>query len=199
MEPPATLVETPAEAAGSGSADSAAIARSLVEPRAFDTVYRRHARAIFVYVAARVGPYHAEDVVAEVFAAAFTARRTFDQGATSARPWLYGIAVNKLHHHRAAEVRWLHQPQVAERDPEVEGEDRSDERLDAHAVVPELAAALAQLTAAERDVLVLHVFEGLTHREIAQALGIRRGTAKVRLHRGRERLRAALDEGGGER
>lgn len=197
MEPPATLTPPDIEAARSCGDDSAAIARSVLEPRAFDEVYRRHARAIFVYVAARVGPHHAEDVVAEVFAAAFTARTSFDPSATSARPWLYGIAVNKLLQHRAAEVRWLHQPQIADPDPADSGT-RSDERLDAHAVVPELAAALAQLSPAERDVLVLHVFEGLTHREIAEVLGIRRGAAKVRLHRGRERLRSVLDHHGGD-
>jgi len=194
MEPPTPIIHAPTESAGIVD-DATAIARSVADPRAFDEVYRQHVHAIFVYVAARVGPQYAEDVVADVFAAAFASRATFDRTATSARPWLYGIVANKLHQHRAAELRWLHQPQLKSGDDEEAGE-RSHARLDAHAVVPELAAALVQLTPAERDVLVLHVFEDLTHREIAQVLGIRRGTAKVRLHRGRERLRAALHKGG---
>lgn len=194
MEPQAPTLHAPAEPVGVVD-DATAIERSVADPRAFDEVYRRHVRAIFVYVAARVGPQYAEDVAADVFATAFARRGTFDLSATSARPWLYGIAVNKLHQHRAAEVRWLHQPNIDAGDVEDSG-DRAHDRADARAVVPELAAALAQLTPAERDVLVLHVFEGLTHREIAQVLGIRRGTAKVRLHRGCERLRAALHEGG---
>ena len=194
MEPPTPILQPTGESNITAD-DAATIAQSVAEPDAFDAVYRRHVRAIFVYVAARVGPQYAEDVVAEVFAAAFAGRTAFDQQATSARPWLYGIAVNKLHQHRAAEVRWLHQPQLGDGGSE-DADEQAHERLDAHAVVPELAAALAQLTPSERDVLVLHVFEGLTHREIAQTLGIRRGTAKVRLHRGRERLRAALHEGG---
>lgn len=197
MEPPTPILH-PAVETKTTFDDAAAIARSIDDAGVFDAVYRRHVRAIYVYVAARVGPHHAEDVVADVFTTAFAARATFDRSATSARPWLYGIATNKLHQHRAAEVRWLHQPHLGEADTE-DAAGQSDERLDAHAIAPELAAALVHLTPAERDVLVLHVFEGLTHRKIAQALGIRRGTAKVRLHRGRERLRAALDQGGNER
>lgn len=194
MDPSTPVIQPPA-AAETIIDDATAIVWSVSDPSAFDVIYRRHVRAIFVYVAARVGPQYAEDLVADVFVVAFANRARFRKHATSARPWLYGIAMNKLRQHRAAEIRWLHQPRFGERNPDDAG-DRSNERLDAHAVVPELAAALAQLTPAERDVLVLYVFEGLTHREIAKALGIRHGTAKVRLHRGRERLRAAIEQGG---
>jgi RNA polymerase sigma-70 factor (ECF subfamily) len=173
--------------------DAVALAQSVSTPDAFSVVYRRHVRAIHIFVAARLGPVQAEDVVADVFAAAFAARATFDKSATDARPWLYGIATNKLRQHRAAEARWLRQPHREEDVPDELGA-RSDERLDAHALAPELAAALACLTPAERDALVLFILEDLTHGEIAKALGIHRGTAKVRLHRGRKRLREALEQ-----
>jgi DNA-directed RNA polymerase specialized sigma24 family protein len=43
-------------------------------------------------------------------------------------------------------------------------------------------------------VLLLHVLEDLTHEQVAATLGIRRGTAKSRLSRGRARIRARFPE-----
>jgi RNA polymerase sigma-70 factor (ECF subfamily) len=59
-----------------------------------------------------------------------------------------------------------------------------------------LAAALAALTAKERDVLLLYAWEQLAQPEIAVALAISPGTVKSRLHRARTRLRQALAAAG---
>jgi RNA polymerase sigma-70 factor (ECF subfamily) len=181
-------------AADAAATDADLVRASLVDPERFEAIFRRHARAIFAFVAARVGPQHAEDITSDVFAIAFQRRASFDERATTARPWLYGIAVNKLRQHGDSERRWL-TSSSAGLAAAFDGEDldESDARLDARARIPALLDALEQLTPAERDVLVLHVLEGLSHAEIATALGIRKATAKVRLHRGRARLRAALD------
>jgi RNA polymerase sigma-70 factor (ECF subfamily) len=55
-----------------------------------------------------------------------------------------------------------------------------------------LDEALGALPAEQRAVFVLRVFEELSYREIAEALGIQMGTVMSRLARARERLRAAL-------
>ncbi|MCW2974461.1 MAG: polymerase, sigma-24 subunit, subfamily [Thermoleophilia bacterium] len=187
---------TPREPRSELASDAALLARSIAEPAAFDEVYRRHAAAIFVFAAARVGPSHAEDLTADTFATAFGARAKFDAAFVSARPWLFGIMVNKLRRHAKVEQLWLQRAALHRPELSVTESGMADARVDALRAAPSLAAALATLTAAERDVLLLHVFEDLTHTEIAQLLGIRRGTAKTRLSRGRERLRrelAALD------
>jgi RNA polymerase sigma factor (sigma-70 family) len=60
------------------------------------------------------------------------------------------------------------------------------ERLDA------IHVALADLSRAEREAVVLHYVGGLTTPEIAQREGERVGTVRVRLHRARQRLQAVL-------
>jgi RNA polymerase sigma-70 factor (sigma-E family) len=56
----------------------------------------------------------------------------------------------------------------------------------------ELLDALSALPVDRRAVVVLRFYEGLTQEEIAEALGIRLGTVKSRLHRGLAELREAL-------
>ncbi len=60
------------------------------------------------------------------------------------------------------------------------------------------AAALATLTDAQREVLLLIAWDGLTHQEAAAALGCSAPALRVRLHRARRRLRGALSELEGE-
>ena len=52
--------------------------------------------------------------------------------------------------------------------------------------------ALGQLSAEDRELVTLIAWEGLTPAQAAAALGVPPGTARVRLHRARTRLRAAL-------
>ncbi len=172
--------------------DAELMHRSLDDAAAFDAVFTRHVGAIFAFACARVGPTHAEDVASETFASAFRSRRAFDPAASSARPWLFGIAANTLRRHAEHETRWLHKPRLEPVTRAGDDESLADNRIDAQRLAPRLARALAELNPGERDVLLLHVLADMTHEQIAQALSIRRGTAKSRLSRGRERLRATL-------
>ena len=52
-----------------------------------------------------------------------------------------------------------------------------------------VAVALTQLPPPERDVLLLHVWEGLPYEDVAEAVGIPVGTVRSRLNRARRRLR----------
>ncbi|WP_448641755.1 RNA polymerase sigma factor [Geodermatophilus sp. URMC 63] len=52
--------------------------------------------------------------------------------------------------------------------------------------------ALGRLSAEDRELVTLVAWEGLTPAQAAVALGIAPGTARVRLHRARTRLRALL-------
>lgn len=180
--------------------DSQLVRASLDAPELFEQLFVRHVRAIFAFAAARVGTDAAEDVTAEVFSIAFEQRSRFDEAASSARPWLYGICVNKLRHHRQAEQRWLDLGHRMPIDlPGGPDETETVDRMDARRRLPVLLRALHELSPAERDVLVLHVLAGLTHAQIAGALGIRENAAKVRLSRGRARLRTAMQAEEGDR
>ena len=54
-----------------GGDDATVIARSLRSPECFGTIFDRHAPAIYRYIARRLGPDGADDLVAETFLAAF--------------------------------------------------------------------------------------------------------------------------------
>ena len=56
----------------------------------------------------------------------------------------------------------------------------------------DVAAALASLPPEFRAAVVLCDIEGLTYEEIAATLGIKLGTVRSRIHRGRVQLREAL-------
>ncbi len=56
-------------------------------------------------------------------------------------------------------------------------------------------AFLTGLPASQREVLLLHDLQGYTGPEIAERLGLSLENVKIRLHRARVRLRAALSEG----
>ncbi|GAA0946914.1 RNA polymerase sigma factor [Nonomuraea longicatena] len=159
----------------------------------FDRVFAAHFQEIHRYVAQRLGPDHAEDVAAETFLTAYRKRDRYDPGRAGVRTWLYGIATNLVGKHRRTETRALralrrHDPPSADPGPE----ERVAERVSAQSLRPALAHAVAALNAGERDVVLLVALAGLTHDEIAQALGISYGTVGSRLSRARRKLRAAL-------
>ena len=183
--------------AGSRLDDEALIAASVAEPARFGELFDRHADEIYRFVARRLGPDVAADLVADVFLIAFRRRARFDPARALARPWLYGIAMNVIRGHRRAETRRLRALARAPRAPAViDGEpfeERVAERVSAQRLAPDLARALGRLSAGERDLLLLVAWGDLSFDQAAAALGIPSGTARSRLHRLRAKLRKHLD------
>jgi len=176
--------------------DADLIQRSWQDAEAFARLYDRHAALLHRYVARRLGDGVADDIVADAFLDAFRRRRKYDLKVRDARPWLYGIAANLIGKHSRAEVRMLRAYARTGRDPvradgAVSG-DEIDSRLSAQAVQRDLAAAMAALPAADRDVLLMIAWADLSYREVAAALHIPVGTVRSRLHRARAKVRAAL-------
>ena len=68
-------------------------------------IFERYFGQIHQYLARRVGPKIADDLAAEVFAAAFAQRQRYDLDRDCARPWLYGIATNLAGSHWRQEQR----------------------------------------------------------------------------------------------
>jgi RNA polymerase sigma factor (sigma-70 family) len=190
--PPRPRVEHQA-AAEARLDDAALIERSWREPEAFATLYDRHAAPIHRFAGRRLGDQLADDVVAETFLAAFRQRKRYDLRRKDARPWLYGIAANVMGKYRRTEVRMLRAFARTGSDPVVEGHaDRIDSRVSAAAVERDLAAALAGLSAGDRDVLLLIAWADLSYTETAAALCIPVGTVRSRLNRARRKVREAL-------
>ena len=192
------MTDTAPHASGHGAAgpdasdDAALITRSLRAPECFGALFDRHAPAISRYIARRLGPDAADDLVAETFLAAFRRRGRYDAAQTDARPWLYGIATRLIGRHRRDEVRFFRAIARTGVDPAAEPvADQAIDRVAAQAASRELAAAVAALSRAQRDVLLL-VASGLSYQEAGRALGVPAGTVSSRLARARRKVREAL-------
>jgi RNA polymerase sigma factor (sigma-70 family) len=169
--------------------DGEIVAASLREPERFASIFERHFAAIHHYLARRLGEDLADDLAAQVFLVAFERRRTFRAGTTDVRPWLYGIATNLVRNNRRAERRLL-----AAMGRLSGGRDVLPETESAASAgdLVELTQALAALNQSQRDALLLHAWEGLSHSEIARSLGVPEGTVASRIARARRHLRQVL-------
>jgi len=175
-----------------GGDDAAVIARSVRSPECFGTIFHRHAPAIYRYIARRLGPDSAEDLVAETFLLAFRGRGRYDDTYSDARPWLYGIATRLIGRHRRDEIRFFRAIARTGIDPASEALDgQIIDRIAAQAARPELAGALMRLSQGQRDVLLL-VASGLSYPEAGLALGVPAGTVSSRLVKARRIVREAL-------
>jgi RNA polymerase sigma-70 factor (ECF subfamily) len=196
MNEPATLGrDGPSPDADRRADDATLIARSRAEPEAFAAIFDRHAADIHRYAARRLGADPAEDVVGETFLTAFRRRDRYDLSYRDARPWLFGIATNMISRHRQAEVRLYRALARVGVDPAVESPaDEVVARVAATGQRRALAAALARLSAADRDTLLLVDWAELTYDQAALALGVPVGTVRSRLNRARRKIREALDD-----
>jgi RNA polymerase sigma-70 factor, ECF subfamily len=144
-------------------------------------LWDRHADDVYGYARRRVGADDAPDVVAEVFAVAVAHP---DRVPDDALPWLYRTAWNVISNLWRADQRRARLVAVADRevsDPAMGVVERAV-----------LFAALAELSDADREMLLLNAWEGLDGRRAAAAAGCSAATYAVRLHRARRRLEQAL-------
>lgn len=174
-----------------------ATAASAPSPEGFDRIFETHHDAVFRYAAARLGPQEAEDLVGEVFAAAFAKRRTFDPArADTALPWLLGIATRLISRRRNDQRRWIRNL-AATLDSRLGEDGNIDDalgRLDAARVGEQLATAVIALPRRQRDVLLLHVLGDLSYEETADALDLPVGTVRSRINRARTKLATCLEQ-----
>lgn len=145
----------------------------------FEDLFRRTAPEVHAYLQRRVGS-DADDLLGEVYVIAWRRRRELPEPALH-RAWLYGVArrlvlADGRRRSRAAEAAAA----LARQGAPAPDEDRT-------ATVRRAIDALGE---ADREIVRLTSWEGLTVAEAAVSLGIRPGAARVRLHRARRRLAA---------
>ena len=154
-----------------------------------ELVTRYQALAARVAYVITASPSDAEDVAQDAFVKAYYALDRFREGAPF-RPWLLRIVANEAKNRKAA----------ARRRPTVELDPAADRASGETARSPEdaaiaadlragLIAAIDRLRAEDRLVLAYRYFFDLSETEMAEALGIARGTVKSRLSRAMTRLR----------
>lgn len=129
----------------------------------------------------------AEDIAQETFLKAFAAVNSFRAGSNF-RAWLFRIAHNNFVNQRRS-IRHNRQPLV----PEIAEEPRGPvgETLSKEAMQL-IADAVAKLPSDFRGALTLRVEEGLSFRDIAEAMGITEETARWRVFKARQKLMSVL-------
>jgi RNA polymerase sigma factor (sigma-70 family) len=158
----------------------------------WDEIVTEHSARVYRLAYRLTGNRHdAEDLTQEVFVRVFRSLHTYTPGTMGG--WLHRITTNLF----------LDQ---ARRKQRIRFDALSDEaavRLPSALPTPDVAqmdrmfdadveSALASLAPDFRAAVVLCDVEGLTYEEIADVLGLKLGTVRSRIHRGRAQLRTAL-------
>jgi RNA polymerase sigma factor (sigma-70 family) len=157
----------------------------------WEQVVREHSARVYRLAYRLSGnPQDAEDLTQETFVRVFRSLADFSPGTFEG--WLHRITTNLFLDmvRRRQRIRFDALPEDTERLP---GRAPSPEQVyaDTH-LDPQIQAALDALSPEFRVAVVLCDIEGLTYEEIAATLGIKLGTVRSRIHRGRVQLRQAL-------
>jgi len=157
---------------------------------AFGELFDDHARAIHRYAYRVTGDATgAEDVVAQTFLEAWRLRTTILAEGGSLEPWLYGIATNVLRNARRSARRYRAAlGRISDAGPTPDIAEELVHRVGEQEELAAARAALRALRSAEREVVALCVWSGLSYAQAAEALRVPIGTVRSRLSRAKSRL-----------
>ncbi|WP_216214216.1 RNA polymerase sigma factor SigE [Amycolatopsis aidingensis] len=161
-------------------------------PPTWDEVVREHADRVYRLAYRLSGNVHdAEDLTQETFIRVFRSLASYKPGTFEG--WLHRITTNLFLDmaRRRSRVRMEGLPEDTDR---IVGDDPSPEQVYSRTHLdPDLQAALDELPPEFRAAVVLCDVEGLSYEEIGATLGVKLGTVRSRIHRGRQALRVALE------
>ena len=168
---------------------------------AFDELVRRtHVDTYTLALRLTADEEDARDVVQESYLRAWRGLANF-RGDAQFSTWMYRITANTAY--SAVKRRRRHRTEpldaMLEEPIELHPDLQPEEAAESSALLDRLAVALDELAPKLRVLVVLKDVYGLSHEEIAEELGISVAAAKVRLHRGRRKLRDLLYEDDDER
>lgn len=164
---------------------------------AFGALFDEASKDVYVYCLNRCEDRSlAEDLMSVVFLEAWRTRGGAVLVEGSLRPWLFGIARNVVRHSKRSTRR--HRQALARyhaTNPHLTEPDHADDvaaSVTGASVGPALRAAVAALSAKERDVAELCLLGEMTTQAAAAVLQLPEGTVKSRLDRARQRMRRVL-------
>lgn len=169
--------------------------RPIEGSETFRALYERCHPSILAYCARRVGRDDASDVAADVFAVAWR-RLDAVPGGDESLPWLYGVAYRVVSHHHRSSGRFQRLTKKLARSPAaaVVGPDTHLVQREEYELV---VAAVRRLGRVDQEVLLLSVWEELSHEQIALALGSTIPAVRQRFHRAKRALLREFERIGG--
>jgi RNA polymerase sigma-70 factor (ECF subfamily) len=161
-------------------------------PPSWDRIVREHCDRVYRLAYRLSGnQYDAEDLTQETFIRVFRSLASYQPGTFEG--WLHRITTNLFLDmaRRRAKLRMEGLPEDSDRLPGG-GPSPEDVYVDAR-LNPDLQEALDELGPEFRAAVVLCDVEGLSYEEIGATLGVKLGTVRSRIHRGRQALKLALE------
>jgi RNA polymerase sigma-70 factor, ECF subfamily len=161
----------------------------------WDELVRQHADRVYRLAYRLSGNQHdAEDLTQETFIRVFRSLQNYQPGTFEG--WLHRITTNLFLDmvRRRARIRMEALPEDYDRVPA--DEPNPEEIYHDSRLGPDLQAALDSLPPEFRAAVVLCDIEGLSYEEIGATLGVKLGTVRSRIHRGRQALRDYLAANG---
>jgi RNA polymerase sigma factor (sigma-70 family) len=177
--------------------DAQLLVASQNDPEAFAALYDRWARPLLAYYARRIrDPEVAADLTAETLAVVFEKRSRFRDTGAPASAWLYAIASRELSRYarrRTVEMRAFKKLGLTRPVIDEASADAIETLIEQDASETSLDGALDRVPDAERQAVELRVVEELSYREIADRLDCSVVAARVRVHRGLQRLTKMME------
>ncbi|WP_432564603.1 RNA polymerase sigma factor SigE [Kineococcus sp. SYSU DK003] len=171
---------------------SPAVAASAWVPPTWEEVVHDHSARVYRLAYRLTGNRHdAEDLTQEVFVRVFRSLSSYQPGTFEG--WLHRITTNLFLDQVRRKQRIRFDALAEDAGEKLASTDVGPERAYEHRNLDDdVQRALDALPPDFRAVVVLCDIEGLSYEEIAATLGVKLGTVRSRIHRGRAQLRAAL-------
>jgi len=170
-----------------------------MEQRAFlEHAMERYGKATYNFAYRLTGNEpDASDLTQEAFVRVFRAWRSFKPG-TSFLSWIYRIVTN-LYRDELRRRKGRYQEEIPEaNEPQQFGSGRPlavqpiEEYIDGYLSEP-VSKALSELTAEQRQIVLLADVDDFSYQEIGEIVGCSVGTVRSRLHRARGQLRKLVN------
>jgi RNA polymerase sigma-70 factor, ECF subfamily len=177
----------------SDGTDSELLAATLAgEEASFVELYRRHKDRVYRFAYRMTGsPEVAREVTQSCFVALLEAPSRYDAGRASLGTYLCAAARNQSL--RQASRAWRERPLSSDSERRPSAAPSPEQGLIAEERARQVREAILALAPLHREVLILAEYEELGISTIARIVGAEPGAVKVRLHRARQKLRAALE------
>lgn len=190
--PRSSAVPPPAAVAVAAPMSATAPEAADWTPPTWEQIVQDHSARVFRLAYRLTGNRQdAEDLTQEVFVRVFRSLSTYTPGTFEG--WLHRITTNLFldQVRRKQRIRFDALPEDAEN--RLPGTDAGPERAwEQNHLDIDVQAALDALPPEFRAVVVLCDIEGLSYEEISEMLGVKLGTVRSRIHRGRAQLRRSL-------